>query len=101
MEITSFVLGMLTVIAVIIVTVVIKGIVKITKLESQLRDVRESMEWRDRNSSDHQRDIFDRINQLETEAYRHIEEQKRETISYIDSRIDKLHTKTNKEVLKG
>jgi type II secretory pathway pseudopilin PulG len=87
MVLNSFILGMLTVVAVIVVAVIIKGVVRITQLESQLKDVRESMEWRDRDNSDRHRDIFDNI-----------EEQKREITSYVDSRIDKLQSKS-KEAL--
>ena len=39
MEITSFVLGMLTIVAVIILTVIVVGIVKITKLENKTHNI--------------------------------------------------------------
>lgn len=89
MVLNSFILGMLTVVAVIIVAVIVKGMVEITRLEEQLRDIRESIEWRDRNNSDHHRDIFDSI-----------EEQKREITSYVDSRIDKLQSKSKEAQVK-
>ena len=42
MEITSFVLGMLTVVAVIVIAVIVRGMVKISDLEKQLKDTQES-----------------------------------------------------------
>ena len=97
MEITSFVLGMLTVVAVIIVAVIIRGIVKITQLEKQLEETQESIEWGDRNNSDTVRDIYERLSRMDEHAFRHLEELKREITSYVDSRIDKLQSKS-KEV---
>ena len=93
MEITSFVLGMLTVIAVIIVTVIVKGIVKISDLQKQLKETQESLEWRDRNNSDSNRELHERLSRMDEHAYRQLDELKREIYSYIDSRIDKLQSK--------
>lgn len=100
MEITSFILGVLTVIAVIVVAVIVRGMVKIARLEKQLKDTQESIEWRDRNNADNFREIHDRLSRMDEHAYRHMEEQKRETISYIDSRIDKLQSKTKEAQVK-
>lgn len=94
MEITSFVLGMLTVVAVIIVAVIIRGIVKITKLEEQLKETQESIEWRNHNHSDTVRDMYKRLSRMDENAYRHMEGLKREVTSYVDSRIDKLQSKS-------
>ena len=93
MGITSFVLGMLTVIAVIIVTVIVKGIVKISDLQKQLKETQESLEWRDRNNSDSNRELHERLSRMDEHAYRQLDELKREIYSYIDSRIDKLQSK--------
>jgi len=100
MEITSFVLGMLTVVAVIIVAVIIRGIVKITKLEEQLKETQESIEWRDHNNSDTVRDIYERLSRMDEHASRHLEELKREITSYVDSRIDKLQSKSKEAPVK-
>ena len=100
MEITSFVLGMLTVIAVIIVTVIVKGIVKISDLQKQLKETHESLEWRDRNNSDSNRELHERLSRMDEHAYRQLDETKREIISYIDSRIDKLQSKSKEAQVK-
>ena len=93
MEITSFILGVLSVIAVIAIAVIVKGMVKIVKLEKELKNTQESIEWRDRNNSDNNRDIHDRLSRMDEHAYRQLEEIKRDLISYVDSRIDKLQSK--------
>jgi predicted Holliday junction resolvase-like endonuclease len=100
MEITSFVLGMLTVVAVIIVAVIIRGIVKITQLEKQLEETQESIEWGDRNHLDTIRDIHERLSRMDEHAFRHLEELKREITSYVDSRIDKLQSKSKEAPVK-
>ena len=100
MEITSFVLGMLTVVAVIIVTVIVLGMVKITRLEKQLKETQESIEWRNRDHQNDYRDLHERLSRMEEHAYRQLEEMKRELISYIDSRIDKLQSKSKEAQVK-
>jgi hypothetical protein len=98
MEITSFILGMFSVVAVIAITVIVKGMVKITKLEKELKATQESLEWRDRNNLDSNRELHERLSRMDEHAYHQLDETKREIISYIDSRIDKLQSK--KEAIK-
>jgi hypothetical protein len=93
MEITSFVLGVLSVVAVIAVAVIVKGMVKITKLEKELKSTQESMEWAGRSCSDNNRELHDRLSRMDEYAHRHLDELKREIFSYVDSRIDKLQSK--------
>ena len=99
MEITSLILGMLSVVAVIAIAVIVKGMVKIVKLEKELKNTQESIEWRDRNNSDANREIYDRLSMMDEHAYRQLEEIKRDLISYVDYRIDKLQSKS-KEAIK-
>ena len=111
METTSFILGVLTVVAVIVVAVIVRGMVKITQLEKQLKDTQESIEWRDRNNADNFREIHERISRTEEHIYRHIdefkrdldlrlEELKKELVSHCDSRVDKLQSKTKEAQVK-
>ena len=115
MEITSFVLGMLTIVAVIILTAIVVGMVKINRLTTQVeslqqlsvaieRDLRQEIENVYNNMSredecirriieDTNRDInvvektiMQRIDKDEEEIHREIHQTK----SYIDSRIDKV-----------
>jgi cell division protein FtsL len=98
MEITSFILGMLSVVAVIVIAVIVKGMVKITKLEKELKNTQESIEWRDRNNSDANREIHDSLSRMGENIYHRVDEVERNLISYVDSRIDKLQSK--KEAIK-
>ena len=100
MVLNSFILGMLTVVAVIVVAVIVKGMVKIVKLEKELKNTQESIEWKDRNNSDNNRDIHDRLSRMDEHAYRQLEEIKREITSYVDSRIDKLQSKSKEAQVK-
>jgi len=97
MEITSFVLGMLTIVAVIILTVIVVGMVKINKLEKQKQnlyqlcisiegDLRRLIEETHRDISDVENTIVQRIDEIDRETHREIDQ----TRSYIDSRIDKV-----------
>lgn len=103
METTSFVLGMLSVIGVAVVTLVVVGIVKIHSLNKRYKSLVDVL---DASRSDFYRVINDETRAMHSSmesmmqhAQLYSEEQKREIISYIDSRIDKLQAK--KEVLKG
>ena len=91
MEITSFVLGMLTVTAVIAIAVVVLGVVRIYKQKEQIRDLQETLGLLERNSS-----IW--VSQLEDQMCRNLDEVRREYSSYVDSRIDKLQSKKEAQV---
>jgi hypothetical protein len=94
METLSFAFGMLAMIAIILVAVVVLGIVKVYKQQTQIRDLQNCI---DQNYEYSNR----RIDNTEVELVRRNES----TISYIDSRIDKLQNnikeKGSKELLKG
>ena len=103
METTSFVLGMLSVIGVAVVTLVVVGMVKIHSLNERHKSLVDVL---DASRSDFYRVINDETRAMHSSmesmtqhAQLYSEEQKREIISYIDSRIDKLQAK--KEVIKG
>jgi len=130
MEITSFVLGMLTIVAVIMLTVIVVGIVKIVRLEKQNEllkqlcaaiesDLRQEINntndsvWRQFESTGRditmvERTIMQRIDKVDEEHNKHEDAIHREidqTKSYIDSRIDKVVVKGtldgSKQVIKG
>lgn len=115
MEITSFVLGMLTIVAVIILTVIVVGLVKINQLEKQTKnlhrlysnidsDLRHLITDTNREITMVERTIMQRIDKEIENTHRHIhdeveeihkhEEQIHREIdqvkSYTDSRIDKV-----------
>ena len=103
MEITSFILGVCAVIGVAVVTLVVVGMVKIYKQKQQIEILQSEL---DRSSinvyqtiSDEVRYINDRLSRMDERGMLSMEELKRDLLSHVDSRIDKLQAK--KEVLKG
>jgi len=103
METTSFVLGVLSVIGVAVVTLVVVGMVKIHGLNKKYKSLEEVLELSRsdlyRVIADETRGMHNSMEEMMRHAQRYSEEQKREIISYVDSRIDKLQVK--KDVLKG
>ena len=130
MEITSFVLGMFTIVAVLIVTAIVVGMVKINQLKNKTEnltqlcaaiesDLRQEINntndsvWRQFESTGRditmvERTIMQRIDKVDEEHNKHEDAIHREidqTKSYIDSRIDKVIVKGtldgSKQVIKG
>ena len=131
MEITPFVLGMLTIVAVIILTVIVVGLVKINfltrKIESLQQlcaaiesDLRQELEntnrevWRQfeatgRDVTVVEKTIMNQIESIDREHLKHEEDLHREideTKRYIDSRIDKVVSsgtikEPKRQILKG
>jgi predicted PurR-regulated permease PerM len=116
MEITSFVLGMLTIVAVIVLTVIVVGLVKISKLNSDLHTFKNNymrgIEDLYRHIDDLHQGTHRRMEESEQNIWREFEKcgkdvtmvektimnQIEETRRYVDSRLDKL---ASKQVLKG
>jgi predicted PurR-regulated permease PerM len=115
MGITSFVLGMLTMVATIIVTAIVLGIVKINKLtkeQNSLYQLFTDSESNLRKEIDHiyramQSDNQDLWRQFEktgvdvTMVEKTLMNQIEETKRYVDSRIDKVAAKGTKTVING
>ena len=103
MEITSFILGVCAVIGVAVVTLVVVGMVKIYKQEKQIENLQSELGRSSTNVyqtiSDEVRYINDRLSRMDERGMLSMEELKRDLLSHVDSRIDKLQAK--KEVLKG
>ena len=91
MEITSFVLGMLTVTGLAIALLVVLGVVKIYKQKEQIQELQRSLEESFRTLDDQ------RIRDVD-EIYRELESRQKDLVSYVDSRIDKIQSK--KELIK-
>ncbi len=115
MEITPFVLGMLTIVAVIMLTVIVVGLVKINfltrkteslqqlcaaiesdlrqELENTNREVWKQFEATGRDVTIVERTIMNQIESIDREHLKHEQDLHREideTKRYIDSRIDKV-----------
>jgi hypothetical protein len=105
METTSFVLGMLSIIAVGFMAVIVWGIVKINKLTSELKATHE---WIDNGTRDRDYNLqqvyrkFDETDRNISLEYERIYNQISECRSYTDSRIDKVLSTTGaKQLIKG
>jgi biopolymer transport protein ExbB/TolQ len=110
METTSFVLGMLTIIGLVFLAAVVLGMVKIYTLIKRLEDLEEQIvndqrnynhdqERLDRRIEEYMSHIHERISSEGQENYTNFEQQRKEILSYVDSRFDKLQTKP-KEAIK-
>lgn len=104
METTSFVLGMLTIIGLVFLAAIVLGIVKIYSLINKVENLEDQIEDDRRNySQDRERiyrrmeedlhDIHDRISREGQTSYDSLEQQRRDILSYVDSRFDKLTIK--------
>jgi hypothetical protein len=105
METTSFVLGMLSIIAIAFMAVIIWGIVKINKLTFEMKATHE---WIDNGTRDRDYNLqqvyrkFDETDRNISLEYERIYNQIAESRSYTDSRIDKvLGTTGAKQLIKG
>jgi predicted PurR-regulated permease PerM len=88
MEITSFVLGMLTIVGVALAILVVVGMVKISKQKEQINNL-----WTAINNTQENSDRW--VGTLEETMGRNVDELRREYSSYVDSRFDKLQSKLN------
>jgi hypothetical protein len=105
METTSFVLGMLSIVAVAFMAVIVWGIVKINKLTFEMKATHE---WIDNGTRDRDYNLqqvyrkFDETDRNISLEYERIYNQIAESRSYTDSRIDKvLGTTSAKQLIKG
>ena len=97
MQTQSFILGILSVIGVAVVTLVVVGMVKIYQLikehNSVLQELNQTRSDLYQSISEETRFIHQRLNEMEQNAFRQVEEVNKDLISYVDSRIDKLQSK--------
>jgi biopolymer transport protein ExbB/TolQ len=110
METTSFVLGMLTIIGLVFLAAVVLGMVKIytlikrlegleDRIDNDQRNYGQDLERLDRRIEGDTSNIHERISSGCQENYNNLEQQRKEILSYVDSRFDKLQTKP-KEAIK-
>jgi predicted Holliday junction resolvase-like endonuclease len=93
MVLNSFILGMLTVIGIALVVLIVLGMVKIYKQADQIRSLERSIEITTSNSEHW-------IRTLEETMCSNFDDIRREYSSYVDSRIDKLQSKSKEAQVK-
>lgn len=81
MEVVYFVLGVVTVLLIL-------GVVVIVRVGTQVKELKKTVQHLDRGLSD-----------VINDTHRRIDDEVRELNSYIDSRLDKLASKINKQQL--
>jgi len=124
METTYFVLGMLSVVALIFIGVIAWGMFKISKQQSEIENLNEQitsvmrtisseMDYTSRRIENERREIYDEItnrnNDIQRQfedVYRQLKDVEDNSGRYTDKRIDKLidtyfDIKKNKDLLKG
>ena len=92
-----FTFGVLTMIAMLVVAVVIYSIVKVFKMEKQVKHLQEDTQWKFIDMNDRFRDYHQRIENVYTNS-------KDMSNAYTDMRIDKLEDKltgNSKKLIKG
>ena len=106
MEIISFTFGVLSVIATSMMVVVVLGIVKVLKLQKQIKELHGELSHTHTQIFDGDKNVHQRmdkeVDQIHQRIERDVEQIQRqldETRSYIDSRIDKLTA--SKQLIKG
>ena len=113
METTYFVLGMLSVAALIVIGVITWGVLTINQQQTQIEELKEKiqglmrtisteMEYTSRRIDNERRELQNEIQH----AFRGIQESEENSSRYTDKRIDKLidtyfDIKKNKDLLKG
>ena len=95
METMYFVLGMLSIIAAAIVSVLVWGIVKINKQQQSLNNMQRVMEEASRELNERLNVVYRDLDDRTTYIHRRIDE----TTSYIDSRLDKAMS--SNKLIKG
>ena len=105
METTSFVLGMLSIIAVDFIAVIVWGIVKINKLTFELKATHEWIDNGTRDRDYNLQQVYEKFKETDRQTsyeFERIYNQISECRSYTDSRIDKvLGTTGAKQLIKG
>ena len=95
METMYFVLGMLSIIAAAIVSVLVWGIVKINKQQQSLNYIQRMIEEAPRELNERLNVVYRDLDDRTTYIHRRIDE----TTSYIDSRLDKAMS--SNKLIKG
>ena len=95
METLSFTFGVLSVVAVIILTVIVMGIVKVLKQQNQIQSIEDRMHHAENRLDKNFQDTHRLVDDLHKQTGQRIDQ----LHSYVDSRIDKCEAKKqlNKE----
>ena len=90
MEMLYFTLGILSITGLILVGLVVVGMVKVVKLQKELESVKEGMRWEFMGCSRRQDEQDVNFTREIEHLHRRVDEKVQESISYTDSRVDKV-----------
>ena len=102
MEIISFTFGVLSVIAVVFASVIVLSIVKVLKLQQQIKELQNELGHTHTQIFDGDKNVHQRIDKEADQLHQRIDDAHAQILnlnSYIDSRIDKLTA--SKQLIKG
>jgi uncharacterized membrane-anchored protein YhcB (DUF1043 family) len=96
-----FILGILTIVVPIFIGMIIMGLVKINRQQKQIKDLIEEINFQRRDFNDtfldirrskenDDRNMYEQLRELGKQVQNHVDDLRRETKSYTDSRVDKL-----------
>jgi uncharacterized membrane-anchored protein YhcB (DUF1043 family) len=96
-----FILGILTIVVPIFIGMIIMGLVKINRQQKQIKNLIEEINFQRRDFNDtfldirrskenDGRNMYEELRELEKRVQNHLDDLRRETKSYTDSRVDKL-----------
>jgi CHASE1-domain containing sensor protein len=101
----AFAFGVLMMIAIIMLVTIVVGMVKVIKLEKQLKEfdraASKETEFLHRHMTDVERAIYSEINETRNRFDRYTEDFRRELMAYTDSRVDKSLGAKEKQILKS
>jgi hypothetical protein len=110
METTMFTLGVLSMILAALVAIVVYGIVMVSKLKTETRNIYQQLHENHRDVYHAMDDVRRDINMIESTMHNQIQYASTQSTSYTDKRIDKLvdtyfmvkdAEQTNKKLIKG
>ena len=105
MNTLAFTLGVLSVIITAFVVVLVWGVVKVVKQEKQIKTMNHDFERTIsdlyRSINDNESRIYQRLSDMDRNAYEQMKNYRDENKSYTDSRLDKFIEKTGKKLIKG
>ena len=98
MEVTSFVLGILVIVAVVMLAATVGGMVRITKLENQINNLQQTINSIDLSLSREIEDNWNRTSRLLEETCRDITMVERTIMQRIDQEMDGTHRHIDQEI---
>jgi len=99
METLSFAFGVLSIIGLLFVIIIVIGAVKVNKQQNQIKNLEQWLTEAERNLYQQMCENKEASSKTITQLYQYIDKTYSESISYTDSRLDKLESKLTTDKL--